>query len=216
MLKQPPSVEQSIDDNRPEPAVVLENLIAEMQDMPALCRQLERPEPRPVIYLEDLRILHSTVRTLRMKYAVETGSYTGMSAQAMAVAGARVWSIDDYSYEFTQARGGGCGIQNRELHRSILWLIGRGLEVLPAVARVLHGAPWMFLHDSDHSYNNALAELNLAKDLGAAVVCCHDIRDWPEDGTDRAFADFVAAAGWPHFTRCNLGVSWSPTRLSWV
>lgn len=198
--------------NRPAPEAVTEALIPEMQGMPALSLVEAKPDPRPVMYLEDMRVMYACIRTFEMEHAIETGSYTGMSAQAMAAAGAQVWSIDDYSYEFTASRGGGCGIKDRQVHGSIMWILGKGLDMLPTVVKQLPCKPrhWLFLHDSDHSYTNALAELRKAEQLGAGVILCHDVRDWPEDGTDKAFQDFLLGAGWYGRIHCNLGVAWPP------
>ena len=193
---------------RPEPGFVTVDLIAEMQDMPALSLKEEMPDPRPVMYLEDMRMMYAAVRAFGIRVAVETGSYTGMSAQAMRLAGANVLSIDDYSYEFTASRGPGCGIAPSALRDSIQWLVGKGVNVLAALPSHILLHPWLFLHDSDHKYANVLQELRLAYEMGAAVILCHDVRDWPEDGTGQAFQEFLAETKMEGRTHCNLGIAW--------
>jgi hypothetical protein len=196
---------------------VLEPLTDEMRAGPGMSLAMERVEPRPVMYAEDLRVLAAFARQLMPNgngMAVETGSYTGSSAVTLLRAGGvpTVFSIDDYSYEFTRNRGPGCGIRSPEDHGRILWLHGKGTDVLSAIwAQMMPlERPWIFFHDSDHGYENVLAELRLAAKLGASGIACHDVRDWPEEGTDRAWREWVAESGWESYVHSNIGIAYRP------
>ena len=160
----------------------------------------------PVARVAEMQGLCAFVRKLEARHAIETGSFTGSFAQAMVLAGAQVFSIDNYQHPPTRQRGPGIFIKTQELWDQVMFIHGDGCRKLPGVRALIPlGSRWVFFHDSDHSYPHVLKELRLAVELGAVGVACHDLEHSVDLGTKAAWDYFLEESGWQGVTAGNIG-----------
>jgi predicted O-methyltransferase YrrM len=151
-------------------------------------------------------LLYCLIRRFTPSVVLETGVAQGISStfilRALTQSGdGRLISVDLPNYDpagflypgalgkrdpvFVRKDLGPGWIVPLELRSSWTLLIGRSRDILPGITDNIN----MFLHDSEHSYENMTFELNWAFDrlpVGGIIVC--DDIEW-----NRAYADFLAA-----------------------
>lgn len=161
---------------------------AKATNFPKVFAGPERPDHPIVYYMEpaDSGLLMALARTANVKTYVETGSYSGTSARNMIQIVDDVWSIDNGTLDGSKIPGFGI---EPEVHPRIHFVYGTGYSKLPWIP-VKH--PWMFLHDSDHGYQNVMLELDTAWAMNATAFACHDIYHCKNEGCEAAWDDFVA------------------------
>lgn len=175
---------------------VMEPLMPTEEEILARVSLDANPE-NPVARLREMQLLTAFARALKAEFAVETGSFTGSFAQALALQCPTTFSIDIYSHPPTRARGPGIFLRDPELWNSIHFIWGDGVDKLPHLMQFRPpDRPWVFFHDSDHSYAHVLRELNTAKELSVSGVGCHDIIHNKADGCEAAFDEFVKMNRW--------------------
>lgn len=133
-----------------------------------------------VIFPQELRALTGLARMSGATRVVESGSYSGSSAGAVAMVCDDVWSIDTndlffdpgFAAYYGNPRGPGFRLPLETRHRvNFVWGIAKDkLRNLVSSRR-----PTMFFHDSDHSAANIQAELTAAFESGAVAIAAHDL-----------------------------------------
>jgi predicted O-methyltransferase YrrM len=140
-------------------------------------------------------LVYALVRATRPEVVVETGVATGVtSAFALAAlednGAGRLHSVDLPPAEMLRADAVGCAIPP-QLRERWTYHWGSARRLLPRVLAQTAGARRLFVHDSDHSYDNMRWELELAWDALAdgewLVADDVDLND--------AFADVCAGRG---------------------
>jgi hypothetical protein len=137
---------------------------------------------RGVVEIEELALLSGFARYVKADHVIETGSYSGSSAGIFDEVCDDVWSIDTGAYfhhgEFRafygeKAIAAGFHLSDPIRHR-INFLYGIGHLKIPRIRKWCSGVI-LFYHDSDHSYENVIAELNAGRNIGARAVAVHDV-----------------------------------------
>lgn len=168
-------------------------------------------------------IVYSVVRCLRPDLVVETGVASGISSYFILLAlqrnnNGRLISVDlpnltnrnGYVNEdgvidtvYTPPDRGPGWVVPENLRARWQLELGRSMDILPKLAI----SPDIFLHDSDHSYNNMMNEFIWARDSGATAILSDDIQ-W-----NSAWLDFVRSSKLRHAEVSHLGISLpSPTQ----